>query len=160
MNCFPKRNILFGIKEDFQNEEGLAMILSLAMIAGVLAGCGDKESESALSDRITTESTTEIVQEEEVTTEEEGKIYTIDVETLCNRELHDFFELHLGCYVDYALGNENTEPINISDMRRHSGIVGAIVSADGMRVVSDYDDSLFGLQLQGTDLMMNVRAIW
>ena len=83
--------------------------------------------------------------------------HSINTSTLCDRELRDFFQLHLGCYVDYALGNEKTEPVNISGMLKHTGVVGAISLDNGMRVVSDYNDSLFSMQLQGTDLKMKVK---
>ncbi|MBO6115110.1 MAG: hypothetical protein J6P57_08640 [Lachnospiraceae bacterium] len=94
---------------------------------------------------------------EEQTYEDTQGGHSINTSTLCDRELRDFFQLHLGCYVDYALGNEKTEPVNISGMLKHTGVVGAITLDNGMRVVSDYNDSLFSMQLQGTDLIMKVK---
>lgn len=81
-----------------------------------------------------------------------GKLYVIDPYTLGRRELHDFFQLHLGCYVDYVFGNEKTEPVNISSMLKHTRVMGAVILDEDMRVVRDYNDALFGLGMTASEL--------
>lgn len=84
--------------------------------------------------------------------ENEG-VYSITTDRLCNEILQGFFQNHLGCYVNYMLGNCNTEPVNISTMLEHTGVVGAFVPDTGMRVVSDYSDNLFYLKMEGSNLV-------
>lgn len=91
----------------------------------------------------------------DVSESEEENLYSISTYTLCNRELKDFFELHIGCYADYYLGNCNVEPVNISSMLEHTKVVGAIDLDTGMRVISDYSDNVFSLNIDDHGSLMS-----
>ena len=133
----------------------LCAAMTMVMIVGVLSGCGKKNDYKNTEKEKVTESATEAVAETEVateSTEEKDEYLTIDTSTICGRELHDFFELYLRCWIDWSFksGKLNTggnaQPTSIKNMMTHTGVVGAFTSSNGMRIVSDYkEDDFSGL---------------
>lgn len=131
----------------------LCAIMSAVMIVGALTGCGKKNDFKSTEKEKVTESVTESVAEAVTeSTEEKDEYLTIDTDTICSRELHDFFLLYLRCWLDWSFksGKLNTggnaQPMSIKDMMTHTGVVGAFTPANGMRIVSDYkDDDFSGL---------------
>lgn len=137
----------------------ISVLLCLCMIAGVFTGCGKKESvkekkevaENLLTGAVKAmkkpETTQEAEQPEEPKEpkEPEEKIYSITTTQLCEYA-QKFFQLNLGCYVNYYLGNCKVEPTNISNMLKHTNIVGTMILDEGMCVVSDYNDTVFALK--------------
>lgn len=135
----------------------LCAVMTMVMIVGVLSGCGKKNDYKNTEKENVTESATEAVAETEVateSTEEKDEYLTIDTSTICSRELHDFFELYLRCWIDWSFksGKLNTggnaQPTSIENMMTHTGVVGAFTPANGMRIVSEYkEDDFSGLYL-------------
>jgi|GEM_PF-5774365 len=133
----------------------LCVIMSAVMVVGALTGCGKKNDYKNTEKENITESATEAVAETEAVTEsieEKDEYLTIDTSTICSRELHDFFELYLRCWIDWSFksGKLNTggnaQPTSIKNMMTHTGVVGAFTSSNGMRIVSDYkEDDFSGL---------------
>lgn len=133
----------------------LCVIMSAVMVVGALTGCGKKNDFKSTEKEKVTESVTEVVAETEAATEsieEKDEYLTIDTSTICSRELHDFFELYLRCWIDWSFksGKLNTggnaQPTSIKNMMTHTGVVGAFTSSNGMRIVSDYkEDDFSGL---------------
>lgn len=135
----------------------LCVIMSAVMVVGALTGCGKKNDFKSTEKEKVTESVTEVVAETEAATEsieEKDEYLTIDTSTICSRELHDFFELYLRCWIDWSFesGKLNTggnaQPTSIKNMMTHTGVVGAFTPANGMRIVSEYkEDDFSGLAL-------------
>ncbi|MBU5473590.1 hypothetical protein [Roseburia sp. MSJ-14] len=135
----------------------LCAIMSAVMVVGALTGCGKKNDFKNTEKEKVTESVTEVVAETEAATEsieEKDEYLTIDTSTICSRELHDFFELYLRCWIDWSFesGKLNTggnaQPTSIKNMMTHTGVVGAFTPANGMRIVSEYkEDDFSGLAL-------------
>ena len=133
----------------------LCAIMSAVMVVGALTGCGKKNDFKSTENENVTERATEVVADTEIvteSTEEEDEYLTIDTSTICNRELHDFFELYLRCWIDWSFksGKLNTggnaQPTSIENMMTHTGVVGAFTPSNGMRIVSDYKkDDFSGL---------------
>lgn len=133
----------------------LCAAMTMVMIVGVLSGCGKKNDYKNTEKEKVTESVTDVVAETEAVTEsieEKDEYLTIDTSTICSRELHDFFELYLRCWIDWSFksGKLNTggnaQPTSIKNMMTHTGVVGAFTSSNGMRIVSDYkEDDFSGL---------------
>ena len=76
---------------------------------------------------------------EEASTEE---IYTVSRYGISN-ELQEFFTLWLGCQLDWAMGNEQTEVKDMDTMLKHGGVVGSISANKNLHVVYEYDNSQF-----------------
>lgn len=131
----------------------LSILLACSLTAGLFAGCGSKDTdeeskktEQTQEDSVDTEENADAEENDNTAsenTEPEDGYYTITNQTLAERELHDFFQLYLGCWCYCAVGNDGTIPKNISTMLENTGVVGAIILDEGMRVVSDYNDSDF-----------------
>lgn len=134
----------------------LCAAMTMVMIVGVLSGCGKKNDYKNTEKEKVTESATEAVAETEVateSTEEKDEYLTIDTSTICSRELHDFFQLYLGCWLEkeHQPDCKKSNPQGINEMLEYTGIVGAFTSAEGMRIVEDYDiDNFPGLKEYGT----------
>lgn len=137
-------------------------VIGLVALVGVVFGVGKliggsstKEITETIASSVETQDSAlmepqedmSVKMESSITSSEEDSMYAIDPATLCNRELKDFFQLHLGCYVNYYLENCDVEPVNISTMLKHTGVVGAIDLNEGMRVISDYSDDVFSLNI-------------
>lgn len=134
----------------------LCAAMTMVMIVGVLSGCGKKNDYKNTEKENVTESATEAVAETEVateSTEEKDEYLTIDTSTICSRELHDFFQLYLGCWLEkeHQPDCKKSNPQGINEMLEYTGIVGAFTSAEGMRIVEDYNiDNFPGLKEYGT----------
>lgn len=108
-----------------------------------------EESEPVAEAPAEAPASTEAPAEEPVSEEPVDGLYTVSRYEISNIA-SNFFKSHLGCYVDWALGNCRTEPVDISSMLEHTKIVGAIILDDSMQVVSDYNDKLFNLKIRST----------
>lgn len=71
--------------------------------------------------------------------------------------LQEFFGLHLKCYVNYLYGKCDTEPVNISTMLEHTGVIGYFTIDEGMHVVEDYNDDLFIMEMKASDLYSHIK---
>ena len=134
----------------------LCVAMTMVMIVGVLSGCGKKNDYKNTEKENITESATEAVAETEAATEsieEKDEYLTIDTSTICSRELHDFFQLYLGCWLEkeHQPDCKKSNPQGINEMLEYTGIVGAFTPAEGMRIVEDFDtDNFLGLREYGT----------
>lgn len=134
----------------------LCLAMSMIMTVGALTGCGKKNDYKNTEKENITESATEAVAETEVateSTEEKDEYLTIDTSTICSRELHDFFQLYLGCWLEqfHQPDCKKSYPQGINEMLEYTGIVGAFTPAEGMRIVEDFDtDNFLGLREYGT----------
>lgn len=147
----------------------LSLILACVLTFSMLTGCSsdiqeDKKTEATKKESGegvgNEDSVDESDEEEETTKKEDAEEYLMIYEsTICDRELQDFFQLYLGCWCDYWLQDslkKGAEPINITGMLDHTGIVGAFTLNEGMRIVEDYSDSNFtGLNRQP---IINVKS--
>lgn len=132
----------------------LCAIMSAVMIVGALTGCGKKNDFKSTEKEKVTESVTESVAEAVTeSTEEKDEYLTIDTDTICSRELHDFFQLYLGCWLErfHQPDCKKSNPQGINEMLEYTDIVGAFTPAEGMRVAEDFDtDNFPGLRECGT----------
>lgn len=130
----------------------LSLLLCGLLACGMLTACGgsgkvstnevpateEKEPEVEMA-ADEAQPVTEASDIDEASTEE---VYTVSRYSISN-ELQDFFTLWLGCQLDWALDNEQTEVKDMDTMLKHGGVVGSISANKNLHVVYEYDNSQF-----------------
>lgn len=139
----------------------VGVLLCYVLLLSSLVGCGNSdltgvEVEGGKSIKEISSTSSGSNSNESNAQDDENYLYSINATTICSRELQEFFNLHLGCYISLYLGNSKVEPVDISSMLKNTGVVGYLTLNQGMRIVSDYNDDLFVLGLKYSNLQDKV----
>lgn len=115
-------------------------VMSVVMISGVIIGCSNHKDTDD-NGKVTVEENTIEANGSETQDAEKDEYLTIDTDTICKRELHDFFQIYLGCWLDFYHNSNGKEPKDITTMLTHTGVTGLISTTHELRVPEGYDDN-------------------
>lgn len=85
----------------------------------------------------------------------EETIYTITENTLCTRELKDFFQYFFGARVNHAFGNTDVCATNVSELR--NGLIDKLYLDSDLHVAEDYNDEAFQLDMHNINIKSSLK---